>query len=179
MTTSACWPCVAWPEDAPSTSRAATTDSWSVRPWPVNSVRPAPRFLVGGQHLHAALEVLSGAGLLALPLHLRLKAVHVHVEPMLAGDLGGELGWEAVGVVEDEGISARDGARSGATIAVGGLAGDHIQQDLVAASEGFGEPLLLEVDDAEDEVAVQGEFPRTRPGSGGSPPGPQCRGRDR
>ena len=113
---------------------------------------------VGRQHLHAALELLTGPGLLPLPLHLGLETVQVNVEVVLASDLGREFGREAVGVVEDEGVAARDNSRTGSVTTTGGLTRDHVQQDIVAAAEGLCEPFLLEVDHAQDEIAVEGQL---------------------
>ena len=52
--------------------------------------------------------MLAGTGLLSLALHLDLETVEVHVKPVLAGDLGRQLGWKSVGVVEDESSQSRD-----------------------------------------------------------------------
>ena len=43
-------------------------------------------------------------------------------------------------------------------IPVGGLGNDHVEQDFVAPAKCLGKALFLEVDNANDEVAIQGEF---------------------
>ena len=42
--------------------------------------------------------------------------------------------------------------------AIGRLGGNHVQEDVVAATEGLGEALLLEVDDPQDEAPVLGQL---------------------
>ena len=60
------------------------------------------QIFVGGQHFHSAAEPLGRPGLFPLPGHLRLKAGHIHFQPLLPGNFGGEFRGKTVGVVEDK-----------------------------------------------------------------------------
>ena len=86
-----------------------------------------------------------GCGLGSLPLFLHggLESRKVHREPMLLGDLLGELQREAIGVVKLEGLSAADLHR---------LSSQHLRQQLLAALEGFQEAGLLPAQLREDHL---------------------------
>ena len=69
-----------------------------------------------------------------MDLHLSLEAVHVHFQPLLPGDLGGEFRRKAVGGIQDERFNAADAA------------GPIIQGLIYLATIGVGQALSERVD---------------------------------
>lgn len=82
------------------------------------------------------LELARGARLLALALHRRLEAGHVHLDLALATDVGGEINRKAVGVVQREQRGAVE------RVALGDL-GQRAVQDLHAVFERFAEAFFF------------------------------------
>ncbi len=93
----------------------------------------------GGVHRAAGLAGAGvGAGPLALLAHERGEALAVHLDALLGGHLQGEVDGEAVGVVEEEGLLARE-----RTAALGLDLGDGGVQDGGALAQRRAEGVLL------------------------------------
>ncbi len=87
-----------------------------------------------GRQGGAAAELAGRARGLALALHRAFEARHVDVHAALAGDVGGEIDREAIGVVQAERVRTRDAAAG---------AGGDLVEDLHARIQGLGKALLF------------------------------------
>ena len=123
----------------------------------------------GGQLFDRALQGEIEAhrrrlGPLALGLHRRFKAGHIHRQALFFGDLFGELQRKAVGVVELKGLVAGN---------LPGLGGQQVGQQLFAPLQGVQEAGLLPVQFRQDLAATlhQPGMHRSHQGDAGLPHG--------
>ena len=123
----------------------------------------------GGQLFDRALQGEIEAhrrrlGPLALGLHRRFKAGHIHRQALLFGDLFGELQRKAVGVVELKGLVAGN---------LPGFGGQHVGQQLFAPLQGVQEAGLLPFQFRQDLAATlhQPGMHRPHQGDAGLPHG--------
>ena len=90
-------------------------------------------------------EVARGARTLTLGLHLAFEPLAVDVEFAFTRDVGGQIGREAVGVVQEECRRARQ---------FGGVVGEFAVEDAEAVLERLTETLLLLREHADHDVTV-------------------------
>ncbi len=103
-----------------------------------------------GRQGHAATELAGGTRGLALVLHRGLEAVHVHAHATLAGDVGGQVNRETIGVVQAERVHARDD-----TIAD---LGRDVVENLHAGVQRLGKTLFLRLQGAHHGVGLGRQF---------------------
>jgi len=103
-----------------------------------------------GRQARGGGELAGIAGATLLLLHGGIEAGHVHRQPALARDVGGQVDREAVGVVEPERIGTRDHAI--------GHARGNVVEDAHARIQRLGEALFLGLECTLDQFAGSRQF---------------------